>query len=63
MEKKKYTIEELNQYIIACDRLIDYYVNLATIHGEGRSAEASRYRSIKENLLTETEKLLSELSL
>jgi len=61
-EKKKYTIEELNHLITAADRLIEYYVNKAALEN-GRSPEASRYLAIKEKLLHETEKTLSELSL
>ena len=61
-EKKTYTIEELNQLIIAADRLIEYYVNKAALEN-GRSPEASRYLVIKEKLLEKTEKILSELSL
>ena len=61
--KVTYSIEELNQYIIAADRLIDYYVNKAMMDSDKKSPEAARYIHIKEKLMGETEKLLTELPL
>lgn len=62
-EKKKYTIEELNQYAIAADRLTEYYVNKAMMDNVQNSPDAARYIRIKEKIMAETEKLLNDLSL
>ena len=63
VDKKKYTIEELNQYAIAADRLTEYYVNKAMMDNVQNSPDAARYIRIKEKIMAETEKLLNDLSL
>lgn len=62
-EKKKYTIEELNQYIIATEKLTEYYVNKAMIDNTQNSPDAARCIRLKEKLMIETEKLLNGLEL
>ena len=62
-EKKKYTIEELNQYIIAAEKLAEYYVNKAMIDNTQNSPDAARCVRLKEKLMMEAEKLLNELQL
>ena len=62
MKKNSYTIEKLNQYIMAADRLIDHYANKSIIDNE-TSKEVAKYRTIKEKLLSQTENVLSDLSI